>query len=128
MNCRKIRDRLVAGPSSDMIERHLAECDGGRTFAVDLGAVRESLRRHHAGVTPDPSFAARVGSSLRAVQPVELLGWAAMKLLPLSLVVALVLAWWAWDHTTTTVGPAPQAAVEDSDPLAWLFDESAGAR
>ena len=127
MNCRKIRDRLAAGHASDMIERHLVECDGCRTFAGDLGAVRESLRRHHAGATPDPSFAARVSSCLPAAQPVEVLGWAAMKLLPLSLVVALALAWLAWDRTTVTVDPMPEVAVENSDPLAWLFDEPAGA-
>lgn len=128
MNCRKARARLVDGQTSGTVETHVAGCAGCRAFASDLGAVREGLRRHHAGATPDPSFAGRVSSRLRTNEPVELLGWAAMRLLPLSLIAALILGWMVWDRSSTVADPGLQVAVESSDPLTWLFEDDGGTQ
>jgi len=126
MSCTTIRDRLAAGHASTETERHVAGCAGCREFVANLQAVRDELRRHHAGARPDASFATRVGSRLQARQPVEVLGWAAMKLLPLSLVVALALAWLAWDRPALVDPVARDIVVENSDPLEWLFDPQGG--
>jgi hypothetical protein len=128
MNCRKVRDHVAGGRATAEIERHVADCDGCREFARNFQTVRDELRRHHAGAMPDASFAHRVGSRLRADQPVEVLGWAALKLLPLSLVVALALAWLAWDREAAPLESPGQdvVVVAESDPLEWLFDSRDG--
>lgn len=54
-----------------------------------LELTRRILRHHHAGVGPDAGFVARVTARLPA--PPDPLRWAAARLLPAGLALALVL-------------------------------------
>lgn len=78
-------------------------------------SVHAALRAHHAGIEPDAAFAARVLARLpEAESP---LAWAAMRLLPAGLVLAVLLAGAAFE-----IGRTPAefpAAGAGSDLLAY---------
>lgn len=117
LDCRQVRDRLMtAGPSAPELARHLDTCPACARFASRFDETRALLRRHHAGAEPDAAFAARVVEALP--DPSELLGWAALRLLPATLALALVLGVWCVIAT-----PGPGSLVEESptdDVLAWV--------
>lgn len=78
--------------------------------------ARRALRDHHAGVDPDPSFVARVRARLPASP--DPLRWAAARLLPAGLALALVLGMLVWREL-----PARGAAPVSVDELAaWMVD------
>ncbi|MEZ5333419.1 MAG: hypothetical protein R2991_15595 [Thermoanaerobaculia bacterium] len=85
----------------------------------DLETARALLREHHAGVTPDPSFAARVVAHLPAAP--DPLGWAARRLLPAALTLALLLGVMVWRELP---GGGEPASVDDL--AAWMVDPSVG--
>lgn len=123
--CKSVRERLLMPdvPPSKETVRHLRDCAACARFARNAEAVRDGLRDHHAGVEPDAGFALRVRARLGG-QPTELLGWAALRLLPATLAVVLVLAWFA--SRGTAVGGAVVAGAGpdgDDDVLAWVLAE-----
>ena len=71
---------------------HLAGCADCRAFAAQLDEVRAGLRAHRFDHQPDPAFAARVTAALPGTT--ELLGWAALRLLPAALALALLCSWY----------------------------------
>jgi len=99
--------------------------DRSGDLAARLKQARIYFRKHHAGVEPDGSFAARVAARLER-PPADLLGWAAWKLLPATLALAVVLAWFALQvspgaGSATSVSPA-------EDPVGWILDDTEVAR
>jgi len=94
-------------------------------LAARLEQARIYFRRHHAGVDPDAGFAGRVVARLER-PATDLLGWAAWKLLPATLALALVLAWFALRVTPGTGSVASVSPVED--PVGWVLNESEVAR
>lgn len=72
------------------------------------------LREHHAGVEPDPGFVGRVKASLPAADPLR---WAAARLLPAGLAVALVLGMLVWQQA-----PARETAASVDELAAWIVD------
>ena len=91
----------------------------------DLGARLERARvyfqEHHAGVEPDSGFATRVAARLERPST-DLLGWAAWKLLPATLALAVVLAWFALRVTPGTGSVASASPTED--PVGWILNET----
>lgn len=84
-----------------------------------MDELRRLLRAHHGGVEPDPGFADRVVAHL-AREPGDPFGWAVMRILPATLALALLLAWW-----TATNTPDPTALLLESpaeNPLGWVAD------
>lgn len=78
--------------------------------------AKSVLEDHHAGVEPDTGFVTRV----KALLPVTLdpLRWAAARLLPAGLALALVLGMLVWREL-----PASEAAPASVDELAaWMVD------
>jgi hypothetical protein len=121
MNCAEVRTGLVDGqakaPSAGVLE-HLEECPGCVRFAERLRMATKLFREEHAGVEPDAGFAARVVASLPSSSP-EVLGWAALRLLPATLALALVLTAWA-----LAVTPSPTSLLDqslDDDLLSWIL-------
>ncbi len=119
MKCREVRDQLIrgGGPPAGVTE-HLAGCPACERFASRLRTAQEVLREHHAGAEPDPAFAARVKARLPGSQ--ELLGRAALRLLPVTLALALVLAGWCLVAT-----PGPRSLLAESsgdDLLTWVLE------
>jgi hypothetical protein len=85
--------------------------------------AKELLRDHHAGAEPDAGFAARVVAALPDSTS-EVLGWAAIRLLPATLALALVLTAWA-----LVVTPSPTSLVDqsaDEDLWSWILSSPGG--
>lgn len=133
MQCESVRDRLLHRPDSgadDDARRHLADCTPCRRFAERLTATRRVLAgdADRPPVRPDAGFAARVLERLPERRPTDLLGWAALRLLPPAFASALALAVWCVWATPTPSGvwEAGSAAVEsvspETDLMAWVLD------
>ena len=80
---------------------------------------RRSLRGHHAGVEPDSGFASRVAARLER-EPSQVLGRAALRLLPATAVLALVLAW----LSLRQVAPPTAVFAPTENVLTWLVDRA----
>ena len=118
MNCSQARDRLVGGTPTESLERHLGTCPSCRAFAERAEIALAKLREREAEVVPEAGFAARVTAALPG-DP-EVLAWAALRLLPATVALALVLTGWC-----LTGVPGPSELVEESPadaPLAWLLE------
>ena len=105
MNCRNTRDGLLANGDSPALDRHLDDCAACTEFASRLAETRSALVAHHARARPDAAFASRVAASVPSGH-VEILGRAALRLLPATLAVLAVLAWFT--AQTGGTGPAPR--------------------
>lgn len=126
MNCAQVQERLADAraetPSARLLE-HLAECPECARFADRLHMAKELLRDHHAGAEPDAGFAARVVAALPDSTS-EVLGWAAIRLLPATLALALVLTLWALVVTPSPVSLVNQSA--DEDLWSWILSSPGG--
>jgi anti-sigma factor RsiW len=120
MNCEKVKKNLTEGlvPEGKTLEEHLNECTACARFAERLAIVHEALEDHHAGVRPDPAFAARVVARLPRQSPV--LGWAALRLLPAATALLLVLS--AWVFLATGTPTELVAAAPTDDLLSWVLE------
>jgi hypothetical protein len=72
--------------------------------------VRRALRLRHAGIEADAGFAGRVVARLPA-RPPDALGWAAGRLLPVGLALALALGWLALRQTAAASSLDPVEAL-----------------
>jgi|CXWL01.1.fsa_nt_gi hypothetical protein len=109
--CRQLRDRLLAGAAapdaaSAGAAAHLDGCAECQAFAGRLVATRSILSTRRAEVEPTPSFAPRVVAALP--DTTELLGWAALRLLPAALALALGLTCFG-----LLQAPSPTALLND---------------
>src|SRR5436190_15930265 len=95
MRCDEARERLTASASAatdENLRAHLDACAGCAAFAQRLDATRLVLRSRRSDFVPDPAFSARVVAALPGTT--ELLGWAAVRLLPAALALALLCGWY----------------------------------
>ena len=122
MNCRNVRHRVAEGRPGDglapTIGEHLRSCEECAAFAERHRLAVELLAERRAEVEPDAGFAARVLTALP--EPEDALGWAALKILPASLALALVLVGWTLWQTQS-----PASLVQESpsdDVLAWVLE------
>jgi hypothetical protein len=90
--------------------------------------VRRSLRDRHAGIEPDGLFAARVVARLPRSEGWTI-AWAARRILPVSVALAMVLmvaALATSRSTNRTIASSSTAATESShtgnDSLEWLLE------
>lgn len=86
-----------------------------------LERARAYFRDHHAGIEPDAGFADRVTARLDQNSSV-LLGWAAWRLLPATVVLTALLLFLSLRTDT----PSPTVALQDSaddDLLSWVLAE-----
>lgn len=123
MNCKTIRRELSqSSPLSSEAARHLGRCTDCSRLAQSYEQVRSALRERHAGALPDGHFAPRVGAHLRQQPRAELLGWAAVRLLPVTLGLALLLGWFAWQSGPLALTLENEStAVSTEDPIEWLL-------
>lgn len=118
MNCSEIRDLLIRGDGGEAVEGHLGDCPACRTFAERATKVLAGLREHDARAIADAGFAARVRAALP--RPVDPFAWAAVRLLPATAALAVVLTGWC---LLSVPGPSELLAESPSDdPLAWLLE------
>ena len=98
---------------------HIETCESCSGFAGRLLAAEEVLGEPRAEHLPDDWFAARVRNSLP--DNAQLVGLAAMRFLPATLALTLVLSVWCWLAT-----PGPGSLFEQSptdDLLAWTLED-----
>ncbi len=95
MNCTTVQRELAAGKAgetqSDAARRHLDGCPQCARFDRRLHGARRALQEHRSPATPPPGFAAAVGR--RLPQDRDLIGWAALRLLPATIGLVLLLSW-----------------------------------
>ena len=126
--CNEVRKKLVevAEPPRPELAEHLAGCVTCAWFAARLAHARRALREHHAGVEPDAGFVARVVSRLG--RPADLVGFAALRLLPAAIALALVLGVLVQMRPTvaeeTTASVTEESAGDDL--LVWLAELPGG--
>ena len=112
MRCSAVKDRLLqrtGAAAGQPITHHLDGCPACRRFAEHLDEMRRDLRHHHSGFEPDAAFAARVSSRLES-DAGEVVGRAALHLLPLSAALLLLLLW----ISAGTSPREPELTSEDS--------------
>jgi len=125
--CREIRDLLTSVPNGERprtVEAHIEDCAGCARFAARLDAVHGALAGHHANVDPDAGFAARVAGGVRN-DPADVLGWAAVRLLPATLVLLAALAWIAFRTTATPADLLTESPTDDL--LTWVVQNGDGS-
>ncbi len=122
MNCDELRGRLMISDRAEAtvaVDAHLEECAACRDFLARFALARESLRAHRSEHLPGPLFARRVSAAVPGGS--DLLGWAAVRLLPAALALTLALTAWAWLATPAPGELAEQAPTDDL--LAWALEE-----
>jgi predicted anti-sigma-YlaC factor YlaD len=123
MNCHDARNRLTAGAGEPegVIAAHLKACRACARFAGRLRVARELFREHHGDIEPDAHFAVRIAARV-STEPASKLGWAAVRLLPATIALLLVLAWVSWQAT-----PGPTSLFDESPTdnlLTWVLDQT----
>lgn len=114
MRCRALREGCTSGRLTLRdrgVVEHTQGCAECRAFLARLELAREILATPLSDARPDAGFAARVAT--RLPQPVEMMGWAALRLLPAALAVLLALAAYGQGH--------PPSAAD-----LWLLEPSSG--
>lgn len=120
--CSKARAELLRGVDrvSGGAARHLEGCEACRSFAERFAVAHGSLRHHGARVTPDAGFSARVTAALPAPESGGDMTWAALRLLPAAVALALILGAWSWLRTSW---PSDlEAAAPSDDVLSWVLE------
>lgn len=108
MRCQEFKSRWVqrdlAGKTEDPeLRNHLAGCSSCQDLATNLDGLRLDLRAVQAEVQPDHGFSARVLQRIESTpNDLEVLGWAAWRLLPGALALLVVLLGWG-----AIFGPEP---------------------
>ena len=116
----------AGGRLGKVAAEHLEVCSSCTAFARRFDAAVEVMRDHRADVLPGAGFAHRVTTALPPSRNADL-GWAAARLAPAAVALALTLGVWCW---VGTVRPSDVVdASQDDDLLTWvLLDEEETAR
>lgn len=117
MNCRQTRKQLAASLTPDAAMRHIETCEPCARFAARLERARQMFREHHTEFAPDAGFASRVVRQLQVDPPVSL-SWAAARVLPVTLALLAVLAWFSW----ATPESSHELTSPTDDLLGWVID------
>ncbi len=124
--CDHLREHLLRhGPEAAGSTRqaHLKICASCRGFAGRLARVRRGLRHHHAGVEPDPGFTARLRGRLDQGTGASALGRFALRLLPVSAALLLLLILMA---TRAAPLQAPMSGEDTQEAyISWLLQADA---
>jgi hypothetical protein len=99
VRCAEIRRLLIddgATVESPEVATHLVGCTACAAIATRLATTRATLRAPRHEHLPDPSFAARVTTALP--DTTQVLGWAALRLLPAALLLAVLCSWYGATH------------------------------
>ena len=98
-----------------------------RDIDARLAAIRTTLRDGRTPFEPDAAFAARVVA--RLPEPPDVLGWAALRLVPAALLLALLCGLALLDLGRTPVGAWPSLASSDTPAdLIWAVTFAAAEK
>lgn len=122
MNCRQAKALLSGSqPESPSVRAHLADCASCAGFRQRLEAAHRGFEDHHTLVSAPPDFAARLRAALPRDE--DLLGWAALRLLPATLGLVLLLSLLNWQR-----GDVLEDEIVDptSAVLSWVLEPTDG--
>ena len=126
MSCRTLRraldERGALAATDPRFANHLAGCAECRAVVARFEAARDLLATPKEELAPPPGFAQRVVVSLP--RRAELLGWAALRLLPVSLALAVVAGYLV--ATTPAPFDLPPGSGSDAELLVWLVLAAGG--
>lgn len=92
MNCEMVKKATLAGANLSSEEaKHLKDCALCGRFVERHRLFEVGMKHHHAGHQPKADFSAKVVAHLPG--PVELLGWASLRLLPVGFALLLFFSW-----------------------------------
>ncbi len=122
MNCRQARKLLTHSMGANaQARRHAASCGACSRFATRLKEIDRALVAPRSEISPPPGFARRVRSRLAPTE--DLIGWAALRLLPATLAVVLLLSWLnlRGESVQNAAAENPTDAV-----VSWMLDLNVG--
>ena len=122
MNCSAFRDQMMRGAETAETARHRSECEACAEFGTRVERVQAGLRAHHVDLQPDSGFVTRVRRRLDGT-PAVALGWAAVRVLPMTAAAILLLIWLTL--RLQPVEPSRIAAPTD-DLLTWFYEQGSG--
>lgn len=120
MKCQTFRERWVQRDMAATTEdaellSHRAQCTACRETATRLDAVRQEMRSVQADIQPDAGFSARVVQRIETPPDhVEILGWAAWRILPAAM--GLLVALLAWGSSVGWTPDRPEMRLLGEDP------------
>jgi predicted anti-sigma-YlaC factor YlaD len=121
--CDEVREKLTSTAGTELPgeeRRHLDDCPACRRYAQRADAARRYFQKHRSDAVPDAAFVARVADRING-RSVGAMGWAAMRLLPATLALAVILAWFVFQ-----AAPYPEAngtLSPTDDLLSWVLDQ-----
>jgi len=117
MNCKQVRIQVCSSDASDALKSHIESCAECEQFVERLETARQLFREHHSEFAPDAGFAARVSAQLPTDSTTSL-RWAAVRVLPVTLALLAVLAWFSWTAPATSI----ELTSPTDDLLSWVID------
>lgn len=126
--CGKVRQSLIEvglERSTEPVREHLAQCADCTRFGEKLALAEGLLSDAGATVEPDAGFTARVRMALPSNSGnFGTMGWAAVRLLPATLALALVLTGWSLLMTQSPESLLIESPSESL--LTWVLDTDGG--
>jgi hypothetical protein len=124
MNCRELRNTWQAGQTSQpkKLLTHLTVCDACAEYTRRIEVARQLFAAHQGNLEPDAGFVSRVVTHIPQ-DPIDVMGWAVARLLPATLLLVLILAWFALNAAPVITDVAESQAPTD-DLLGWVTDQS----
>ncbi len=117
--CHEIRERLTS--MTDEERRHLDDCPACRRYAERAAAAKRYFENHRSDAAPDAAFAMRVAGLVNG-RTAGAMGWAAMRLLPATAALAVILAWFAFQAAPSQEVAEMLSPTEDL--LSWVLEEA----
>jgi predicted anti-sigma-YlaC factor YlaD len=101
--------------------RHLEDCPACRRYVERAAAAKRYFEEHRSDAVPDAGFVARVAERVNG-RTAGAIGWAAMRLLPATAVMAVILAWFAFQAAPSQ--EVVEAVSPTEDLLSWVLDQA----
>jgi predicted anti-sigma-YlaC factor YlaD len=117
--CDEVREKLASMTGEE--RRHLEDCPACRRYADRAATAKRYFEEHRSDATPDAAFAARVAERING-RTAGAMGWAAMRLLPATAVLAVILAWFAFQ--TAPSQEVAETVSPTEDLLSWVLDQA----
>jgi predicted anti-sigma-YlaC factor YlaD len=116
-------DEVRGKPASLTAEerRHLEDCPACRRYVERAAAAKRYFEEHRSDAVPDAGFAARVADHVNG-RTAGAIGWAAMRLLPATAALAVILAWFAFQAAPSQ--EVVEVASPTEDILSWVLDQA----
>ncbi len=124
MNCRELRNawQVDQVPQPEKLLTHLTGCDACAEYTRRLEVARQLFAAHQCTLEPDAGFVSRVVTRVPQ-DPIDVMGWAAARLLPATLLLVLILAWFAL-NTAPVITDVAEVQAPTDDLLGWVTDQS----